>query len=374
MALKNADMFRMESRQGGGCLSLCGLPFLAGGLAAIAATLTANPSGPGVAAVMFILGLAFAAVGAIFVFGRAGTVIDKNEGKLKKWWGLLVPFHSEERDLGEFKWVEVSCEERRHGSSRLTVYPVRLGGTGKPVEISQPQDYETARREAENVAKFLEIDMADSSAGERVVRKAASLDESLRERVRKKGQRPELPEPPADMKTKMRLDGDTAVFEIPPRGFTAIHYALLAVSIVFPAIIYFVFFRNIVYSQNMPIAAKAVLGGFIGIVFILMPFIAVAGAAIRGAVARTTVEASPRELRVTVKGILLSRTTSMSADELEELLVGEAAVAKKQEPVLAANAKALLARSDKVTVSFGEGLPIEELEWIKAAIVKVLAL
>ncbi|MCX7805529.1 MAG: hypothetical protein N3A38_10120, partial [Planctomycetota bacterium] len=104
------------------------------------------------------------------------------------------------------------------------------------------------------------------------------------------------------------------------------------------------------------------------------PLVAVAGGTIRAAVSRTTVEASPRELRVTVKGILLSKTTSIPADELEELLIGKAEGAKKKGPSFVPGGEALLARSDKATLSFGAGLSREELEWIRSAITKMLAL
>jgi len=354
---------QLECRQGGGCLSLFGLPFLLIGLFTAMVPFFQSDAGGGTFAAIPI-GLIFACVGAIFVFGRSGTVIDKTERKVKKWWGLLVPFHCKEYDISGFNAVEVSHEVRRSNNSSRSFYPVRMTGPGGTVEISESTNYEESRRDAEEVAKFLDMDMADSSSGERLVRKAGTLDESIRDRVRRGVEKVELPEPPADMKTNVSLEGDTAVFEIPPSGFNAMHFVMMAVGVFIPLFVYFVFLRSMLSSASAPPGVNLLIGGIICFFFIILPFLGLAGGAISDALSRTRIEASPEALKVTRRGLLFSRTTTIPSSELEEIVVGAPG----------SYDDSLTARSDKVTISFGDGLPLEERKWLRAAIIKAVSL
>src|SRR5512147_2279197 len=118
----------LEVREGGGFISVFGLPFLAAG---IFVTLI----GTGVLRVqnaaelpwwawplLLFMGLAFAAAGGALVFGRSWTRLDTSRHRILKQWGLLVPSRTEETDLRDFD--EVCLRFHAGDSDSVDRYPV----------------------------------------------------------------------------------------------------------------------------------------------------------------------------------------------------------------------------------------------------------
>ena len=94
--------------------------------------------------------------------------------------------------------VTITREIRRSDKSTYTVFPVRLtGDDAGEVKLCEPRTYSASRGLAEELARFLELPLADSSSGTEVVRGHDQLDESLQEHLRESGALPELPEPVA---------------------------------------------------------------------------------------------------------------------------------------------------------------------------------
>lgn len=213
---------RMSIKKGGGCLMLFGLPFFAAGLGIIGAALSGamTTEGGSAAPLFFVIpfGLIFASVGAGIMFGRAGLTIDLNTKTITTWWGLLVPFSSTTHPLDKAEIVTICREVRRSKNSTYTVYPVRIRGFEKPVNIEEPRNYTAARRKAEEIAKFMNLGVEDSTSGKAVVREAGTLDESLREQAQRTGESVDMPETPPDVKTKISVAGGEATFEIRRRG------------------------------------------------------------------------------------------------------------------------------------------------------------
>jgi hypothetical protein len=100
------------------------------------------------------------------------------------------------------------------------------------------------------------------------------------------------------------------------------------------------------------------------------------------------VTASPEFLRVQRRLAGFRKTTEISAGDLLELVPPRAAPsgvsrpsAKPESPAtaraaprfLGAAAPAVVARGRKVTLRFGQGLRVPELQWIHAAIAKAMA-
>ena len=203
---EGSDPDVIEDRSGGGCLSLFGLPFLLTGLFLMQAPLglihVKTQGGPGGLIFMGLFGMPFAAVGTALVFGRSGTILDRQRGTLVRWWGLLVPMKRTEYLLDGFEKI---CLGYNPGDSKhAATYPVTLvpGDGGKPVPMQAPADYAEARRLAERLAKFLRKPVEDSSAGAKTVRDPDHLDECLRDRIRRTGEDvralpPRPGEPPA---------------------------------------------------------------------------------------------------------------------------------------------------------------------------------
>ncbi len=223
----SSDPERMVYRSGGGCLMLFGLPFLVAGAFMIVAPFlegrfqmkdskTGRPMPP---AVGLAMGAAFAAVGIGLMFGRSGKTLDRRADTLTAWWGLLVPFRRKEHRLSAFERVTLSREIRHSKNSTYTVYPVRLEGAGVPkVTLEEPRDMNAARALGEEAAKFLGRPLADSSTGSQVVRQPGELDESLRERARRTGERPQVPPPSPAAGAPPASSPTPCASRLPPRG------------------------------------------------------------------------------------------------------------------------------------------------------------
>jgi len=89
----------LEYRDGGGCKTLFGLPFLFFGLFAVygafSGTWKTKSGAPAGFWAPFIFSMVFSAVGLAFVVGRTGTIFDKTVGSVTKWWGVLwFPLYS----------------------------------------------------------------------------------------------------------------------------------------------------------------------------------------------------------------------------------------------------------------------------------------
>ena len=75
--------------------------------------LVAAPASFGVLA--FFGSLIFFAVGVVLVFGRQGHILDRREWQITTWWGLLRPWITRSRPLGEFDRVTLERRVVHHG-------------------------------------------------------------------------------------------------------------------------------------------------------------------------------------------------------------------------------------------------------------------
>jgi len=276
------------------------------------------------------------------------------------WWGALGLRKKTERPLDDFNRVTINKEVRRSKNSTYTVYPVRLSGEGKPINIEEPRDYKSARATAEELAKFVGKGILDTSSGEAVERDLESLDESLRDRARRTGETIEVPEMPPNMKSKCSVEGRQMVVEIPAEGLRPVMLLLLAVPLVIAAVVFLSFIMPLLDEKGMPDTFRW-----------------------------TQVVASPDGLRIEQRTAFSKKVTEIPAVELEELLCPVArAPAEAQRDLdgsdmpqaakglllaLAQGAKGgIIARSDQQIVEFGAGLPANELRWIHAVLTKIL--
>lgn len=372
--VESNDPDRMVYRTGGGCLVLFGLPFFLAGLFVMASPFLAeelrpkdSKSGkPMPVALAVVMGGAFAALGAGLMFGRGGKELDRRTDSLTAWWGLLVPFSRKTYCLSDFERVALSREVRRSKNSTYTVFPVRVHGPGGvKVTLEEPRDANAARALAEEVAKFLSRPLADTSLGTEVVRQPGELDESVRARTRRTGERPAVPLPPAGQRCRTRVVADTLCVEMPPRGVSTRHavFGVLAAGIA--AFFLLAMVLPIALDERMPGGVKAFAIAFIGFLFIAVPLLLALWSAARAARLRKAVEVSPRELRVITHSVLRDRTVVIPCDELEELAIVPVGTVPG---ALAGRGEAILARSDRATACFGEGLSHDELLWLRAVI------
>lgn len=372
----SSDPEVLEYRYGGGFVSVFGLPFLLIGLSvAVAPILTEGAAGVPALAATLPFGLIFALVGGGLVFGRSSLTIDRRRKTVTTWWGALGVGPSTVKPLGEGGQVTVGCESRGSGKSRHTVYPVRLeGSVAEALEVGAPQDSSEARRQAEEVAKFLGLGMADRSTGVEIVREAGTLDESVRDRNARLGRRIELPERPRSARSRYAPLGSTHRVEVPASGLTIMH----VLQICFGGFIGLiglgvtVGIGSDIDAPRLAVVMPALMFG--------IPALAIALPAVFDARSRHLVEVSPTRLVVERQGLIGSTRNEFPAREVEELeILGPGGRSLPASPALAGTpagslltaflgGQIILVRSDKLTVRFGAGLDPDELVWVKGLI------
>src|SRR6516225_9177286 len=103
-----------EMRQGGGWLSLFGVPFLLAGVLLLVKVVPVLPravaSKTWVVLVFASLSVIFIGLGGVLLFGRRWVRLDISTGSLLRSTGLLIPMRSEHRHLSEFEAVVIAFE------------------------------------------------------------------------------------------------------------------------------------------------------------------------------------------------------------------------------------------------------------------------
>lgn len=402
--LPTRDPDVLETRSGGGCLSIFGLPFLLAGLFMLQVPLGVIPMQNSEAVpwiVILLFGGVFTAVGAALVFGRSGMIIDRRGGVIVRWHGLMVPMKRTEHSLADFRRVALSKDSGDSDSPET--YPVKIEGDNvKPVAVCSPVDFQEARRTAKEVAAFLSLPLADSSSGVRILRDPDRLDESLLDRVRRtKEDTSNLPAPPFEMETIVREAEDGLILEIPVRqsGFSRVmHLIAVAFFVGFGLYFFFPFLR-----LPAPPAVRTLIIGIFLVVFILGPLWSVVDNLVLAARKRTVVTVTPAFLRVQERAGRKLKLTEIPSDELQELelptmkdmvdtMEMPSGVPRREMPdtgvprlpdgrpvprallwlMKRTGSPGITACGDNASVRFGSGLPEDELKYLHALIKKFL--
>jgi hypothetical protein len=211
----------LELRGGGGFLILLGLVFLGVGLGVWALVFGAFPvrqAPPLAFGIPF--GLIFAGIGIGMILGRRGCVISEHRQTVTTWWGLLGPWRSTSHALSEYARVSLTKEIRKSDKSTYTVYPIYLAGEPpqEKLKIDESRDYYVARRLGEALSAFCKMPLADISTGTEVVREFDKLNESLRDRLRRTGQVPEMPAMLPSLTELVRRKEREFMVKLPPTG------------------------------------------------------------------------------------------------------------------------------------------------------------
>jgi hypothetical protein len=358
---------RVEICWGGGWPALCGVPLVVAGC--IVAFYFAQIGGP--MAILGILVCMAPVLGGGWIWlGRRGLEIDADSRTYRQWYGLLTLTKETIGSLDEFEEVAVDREVRtssgRGREQTCTVYPIRLVGPAKRLDIEECWDRTLARDEAKEVAKALGLALADRTGSEEIVREAIHLDESLRQRRRRTGESPaEIPELPEGAKTEFRREGDEIVLEIPAAGFIPEALRYLWPGVVFPAIMYLCILCLILPNFANDLTDYSVLGFFS--LFLLTGMGLGLGAFLRAVFGRCTLRVSPDRLQLTTRGLLFRQVSEIPADELQEMHI-----MRLGEHECPPGMTQIVARSGRTTAKFGAHLSPEEKEWIKTVLEHVL--
>jgi len=311
------DQFQV--REGGGCLSLFGLPFLAAGifLTLIGVRIVPLQNAARVPAwawpLILLMGLAFVAVGAAWCSGGAGPPWTQAGASSASSGGCSFPPRRgvpparlrgrapplRRRGFGHGGPVPRAPQgqSRRRGSPALQHHPVRrvraAGGGGGQVP-GRP--------------------LVDASTHHESVTRADLVDATLQERLRTGDDRQEEAIRPLRMQSQVRESGRAVEIVLPGPGFVGalIVFAVSAGLLAYVAPQLLRFFRQ----TNTPEAVQFAFLGFAVLLFVVIPLLGVINAAALAIRGRTLLTASAEGITIEERGAWRSKTTRIPAADI----------------------------------------------------------
>ena len=406
-SFKQVSEDRIEIREGGGCLTLFGMPFLAAGIFLLLSGSGILPLGndPSLGwwgrPLLFLMGLPFAGVGAWLVFGRTRTVIDTNQGTLSRCRRVLWWMKREEAPLKSFRAVELGFTAG--DSDSPDTFPVLLKGAGSAPDfkLNNGASYGPSYELAAKIAALLKVPLEDASSDHKTVLTADQLGRSLTERLQRQEADLEYATRPVRMRSRVDFINGGVRIRIPGEGVKVTTFLPIAVAA--GVLLYFgPGFLDFFDRTRTPAPVQWFFIGFVLLVFVLFPLLGVISRTVGSLRGYTEVTATPAELRVTEQQAWKRKTVTLPAAEivdldygirknLNERVMAEARSRVRQEhpddpaarnPALPGWAKSLMRwiRSKGVTVKhrggllvFGAGLSDDEVEYLHAIVKRALA-
>ena len=399
------DQLRM--REGGGCLSLFGLPFLFAGIfvALIGVRVVPVSNAADVPAwawpLIFLMGLVFVAVGGALCFGRRWTTLDRAQGAIRKQWGLLIPMRGEEYSLRDYETVVLRFAAGN--SDTADRYPVLLKAkTGQEdFALSTSTQYGESRERAAAVARFLDVPLVDASTDHESVIAADRVEATFQQRLRAGDDRREEEVRPLRMRSQVRESGSAVEIVLPGPGFrpgSLIGFAVSAGLLMYAAPQVLRFFRQ----TDTPEAVQIAFFGVAVLLFVLVPLRSVINSIVLAARGRTVVTASAEGIAIAERGAWRVKTTSIPAADILGFDYGTADAALQSARQIAERRRAHAGRMPLSTsqngaaprwlavlrrlvkskgvivkcrsglIAFGAGLPDEEIRYLHAIVARTL--
>jgi len=382
----------IEIREGGGCMSLFGVPFFLAGLFLIAAStgmihVDNQPGGWEHLALVF-MGVAFTAAGGVLVLGRRWLTLDAANRSALRQQGLLVPMRHEQRPLGEFNSVVIALETDSDSADK---YPIRLRAlTGKDLVVCSSTKYEESLEQAEFLARFLQLPLTDTITDNETVASPQHLGETLQQRLRSGALALGNPVRPAAMRCEVREEFGQTTIVIPGGKSWTVALVFLVSPVIL--IVFLGGMGRFFTRTQTPAPVQFFFMGFLALMFIVAPLVAVLNARMSAIRSRTTVTASSSGLLIERRGAWCTKAESIAAVDIVDLDVstfqGTLESTRRTHPEAAASpvlkspvftwlasklpTKGLIVKSRRGLVTFGDGLSREELEFLKWALLRGL--
>ena len=266
--------------------------------------------------------------------------------------------------IEELKRVEISKElvVCKDGDEEWVFFVRIIHADGK-LKLSSSSLYEAARKDAEMIARFLHVELMDSSVnGEPIVRPASELDESVRTKARRKAGVVDVPGQPEKCRSRCELGNGELRIEIPPPENA------LGCGIFVVVVIVFVmghFGWKDAAEWEVPEWQKSAL---LALLYAALAAIPAWYYIVRANPERVIVTAD--ELRLEFGLQRWPMTHRLAIDEIEEFELR--AELNEEESFVSGAGGAIMARGDRKTIHFGRGLSNEEAKWIYALVKRVL--
>jgi hypothetical protein len=305
---------RLQIREGGGCMSVFGLPFFGAGVFLFLSLLGIVPvsnadelptlAGP----LLVLMAIAFTAVGGVLVFGRSWTTVDRVQREVIKQMGLIVPLRQRTIPLDGCTAIRLGFVEGDSDTSDK--FPVALKrATGPDLTLWNATVYDQARACARALAELLHLEVEDATTSHAVRLRADQMDLPLRERIQTQAGLNDEVTRPRDARTQVTRAGDTVTIVMP---LARTHWLWPAAGLIPLAVLAFIIpgFAKFFRQSHTPDPISWVFLGFLTLFFGILPTLTGLNAFLRSRRGATIVDISEQGLRIRQRGAWTTSTTA----------------------------------------------------------------
>jgi hypothetical protein len=314
---------QLHIAEGGGCLALFGLPFLAAGVFMLLASvgivpLQADDSVPSWSfLVLGAMGVVFTLVGGHLALGRRWIIVDTRRARITQQWGLLVPLQATERRLDDYSHVRLCLEKGDADTSDH--FPVLLAAAHGQADmrLCSVTAYEDARQQAAYLATFLQWPLEDQTTVHHEVLTPDAVNLPWVERRRALLTTDAVP-CPFHLRSQLTRTATGLTIIIPGPGFhpaSLIGVVFLFMIVLLVAPMLFRFFRA---TDTPDVVGYAVFGALM-LFFVVFPLVEVVHAIARARRSRTTLTVDMRGVSIEERGAWRSVSTTIPRHEIMDL-------------------------------------------------------
>ncbi|MBD3402584.1 hypothetical protein GF420_06790 [candidate division GN15 bacterium] len=314
---------RLEIRDGGGVVSLFGLPFLAAGIFLILAGLKVIPfenadEVPGWLYTALVFGgMIFASVGGGIAFGRTWIVIEKAQGMIERRKGLLIPMRRDSINLREYQTVALTLETG--DSDSPDQYPVVLASsTAGALKIVNGRDFATAYHQAVYLADFLQLPMEDRSTDHTRRLMPSEFRATMRDRLRREEVTPGHTDKPADVRSTVELTGSELQVTVPAKPFKLwrVLHVLAPMGFGFFLLLSL---EDILDGSDTPDPVLWGMYGLLLLLLVIIPASSIIAALLRARLSYSRLTISAHELVIAERGIVRTRTQRVALADILDI-------------------------------------------------------
>ena len=320
---------RLQIKEGGGCLSLFGLPFLLAGIFVVLIGLRIVPmsNAADVPAwawpLIFLMGLAFVIVGGGLVLGRGWITLDAGRGTLRREWGLLVPLRGKEQRVDGYDAVLLRFAAGDSDSADRYPVLLRARSGGTDYALSSSTQYGESRERAAAVAKILNLPLVDASTDHESIRNPDRVDATLQDQIRSGEAAGEEAARPLRMQCQVRESSRAVEIVLPGPGFKRSKligpvFSIALLGYLAPGLLEFF------HRTRTPETVQIVFFAAAALILVVVPLVGVVNAVALSKRGGSLVTASPEGIVIEERSAWRVKTTRVLAADILALDYGTA--------------------------------------------------
>lgn len=312
----------------------------------------------------------FLLLGCIGVLCRKGVIFYKNRQTAATWWSIFGFLVISSKDTGVITRV---CSTRvtedlirKYSGNIENAFVIQIEFKNKILDVDIRHDLISARHLAKKIARYMDVDLCETSGGLDVLRKAGTLDMSLKERLKAGDLKREYPKKPLLLRIDVETQEKEVSLKMPQMG---LNYHTTAIGIfVFPLAY---FFSGVTVTAIQSNSYTSAWGQWLAIIFcgtIATTALLFSLQCLLVSLRRDLIVVSPESLTLRRRYLWGVITTTLNSREIEEVEI----VYSQYPYYIIQNTEILSVRSDNKIINLGYMLKQPELIWLRDLIQYVL--